>query len=316
MTQKTNKNINWHELTFDIVLICYASFFLLSVAGESGRFYESFSIVYLIITSIISTFFIIWYFGILYNIFRSYTTSIKILIFVGLVCLWIAVAQVFTLVKNIGWIYNLESDHGLIILGYSFIIIYGFLLGIFFAVTEVYNKSDNIKESRLLSRILFLRFFAGYFLFNAYISLLSIFSLNQKISISVIIAIVVTVIITGLIIFSFPFEKKLKKRLKSEKVFEGRTLVFFKHYILPIIIITSLCLVEEIYIWGKINSALVQEEIVSNAEMIFHLTISGILPMRLLFALHPPITGLGIIGGLASISYFIYRCVDLLQNIF
>jgi len=83
-----------------------------------------------------------------------------------------------------------------------------------------------------------------------------------------------------------------------------------------VIVITLLCLWDEIYLWGKINPALRTGEIVSTAGMIFYLIISGIIPIRILIALQPPVNIINMIIGTGSIAYFIYSVIQLLRGLF
>ncbi len=90
----------------------------------------------------------------------------------------------------------------------------------------------------------------------------------------------------------------------------------FIKYMFPFIVLAFLCIWEELYLWGRINGALTNNETVTVPGILIYLVVSGIIPIRIMIALQPPRTLINITVGFATMGYFIYSVSKIVNNIF
>jgi hypothetical protein len=100
-----------------------------------------------------------------------------------------------------------------------------------------------------------------------------------------------------------------------EKLMERRAFQLFKAYVLPFFIVSSMCILEEIYVWGAVHRTQLTGGELESGYLLKHLLVTGIIPMRIIFALHPPISRLNIITGGLGLTYFVYEIVILVNEL-
>jgi len=301
------KSINIHEILFDVVLIVYSEFFLYGIITGGRWFVELMGLNAFLLAGVFIDFFIIWYLGIVLKSYWSSPDQIWLKFLTGIAAIWILVSLHFGIGINSTDIFKPDMI-SLWIFGYMLVMI-GIGGGMIFAITE-FSRAKNISAARFNALKKLFPF--GLWAMNIYLAYYILETLHfKKIIPGIILWSVLT--ISGFAVFHFLEKKALAK---NGPVLPDKIREFSKKYILPFIIITLLCLWDEIYIWGKITPALKRNESVSAAGLMVYLFFSGIIPMRLLLVFQPPVNIYNILIGLFSIGYFIISVLNLLDSIF
>lgn len=293
---KNRKFLKVHvgELLFDVVLIVYTEFFLYSVIGKGDLLYKAVSFNLLVYSFPFITFFITWYNGFLaarLNIPKKLSFILTILF------IWIPASMLIFTDLNLnklsgGTMGNMQHY-------WSY---FGVIVGIFAGV--IFGTTENLVEegkSAFIQRLLGMAVPFGLLFF--YLG----FSVTTKINfLYFILAIGVPI---GMIRLTNKLEEKKGRRV-------SKLYLIFRAYIFPFIIIAILCIWQEVFIWGKINGALMNNTTLTIPGMLGYLVITGIIPIRIIMAFQLTATFFGRLTGLVSIGFFIYSVAYLIIHNF
>jgi len=284
-------------IIFDLFLFVYSEFILYSIIPDDMKLYQLFTLNWLVFMGIVITFFISWYGGYLFSGFMSRINE-RFIGIATLISLWIP-GSMFLF---IAW--NLESlsidglSKGQVYWSYFGVII-GLLAGSIFGLTEqMAEKGKSVLQYRVQGMMI--------------PSSLCFFYLGFSPSIEVPAFIFFAM---GMVSYLLCF--KIGDMLdNNEERHLSRAYKIFRRWVFPFIIVMIFCLWEELYIWGKIQGALMKNKTVPVTEMLFYLTVSGIIPVRIIMVLRPPFTFFGLFTGTAAMGYFIYSVSALVNRIF
>jgi hypothetical protein len=292
--------IRTNELFFDLALVLYSEFLLYSVLGRGKMLYQLFSIKWLVLTGPIIAFFITWYTGFLAARYSRRIKNRKLDHILHALFIWVPVSMLLLIDRNIEGISGGAVAKGDRYWNY-FGVIVGILAGNIFGYTERYSEEGrSVLQYRLegmaIPTALFF-FYLGFY--QAFITGLSPF------------------IFFILSLGSYFGLFKLGSYLDDDREQKISSFYhFFRLHIFPFVTIVILCFWEELFIWGKINGALMKGDTVSSPGMLVYLVMTGIIPVRIIMAFQPPATLPGIVTGLLSISYFIFSIINLIGQVF
>jgi hypothetical protein len=292
--------IRTSELFFDLVLILYSEFFLYSVVSRGKMLYQLFSLKWLVFAGPILAFFITWYTGLLAARYGHRIKNTKLAHIPFALFIWIPVSMFLFIDRNLVGISGGTMAKGHHYWNY-FGVIVGIIAGNIFGYTERYTEEG---KSVLQYRVEGMAVPSALFFF--YLGFYQAFKTGNSPSIFFIIS-----------LGSYFGLFKLGSYLDDDREHKRSSFYhLFRIYVFPFIIIVILCFWEEVFIWGKINGALMNGETVSVPGMLVYLVISGIIPVRVIMAFQPPETLLGFLTGLVSISYFIFSIINLIGQVF
>ncbi|HOT44118.1 MAG TPA: hypothetical protein PLC28_04445 [Spirochaetota bacterium] len=303
--------INRDELLFDILLYAYTEFFLYRFVTGGKWFVQVLSMKSLLVAGVFLDFFIIWYLGTVFREYRAYYRNAVIYVAYCIAALWIVIALHLGVVMNVFDIFGRGDFIVMSVFGYLLVMV-GIAGGVVFAATEVQRgKGRPVAAARLRALKIVVPF--GMWAMNIYLVYHLLESLNMR---SFLVGIPLWVLFTFLeyYLFSF-FEKRVKKKVPEEPR-PSRFDRIFRSYLFPVIVVTLLCLWDEIFLWGSITRALSRGETISLAGTIAYLTLAGIVPMRIILVFQPPLNLVNLAVGAGSMGYFLYSVAMLLKSVF
>ncbi len=305
-------NINPDEVLFDVFLVLYARFFLYKLVTGGKWFVEILSMNTLLVIGVFIDFFIIWYLGMIFRSYWGYYKKIGVCIAFFIAVLWIVIALHLGMIMNV---FDLFGERDIIIMsvfGYLMVMV-GIGGGAVFAGTEFQmGKGKPTAAERLHAMKIVLPF--GMWAMNIYLVYHLLDALDMK-------HWIIGIILWAVMIFLefYPLHRAELAARRRPPVPPGAALTpaadAFYRFAFPVIVLTLLCLWDEIYLWGTLSPAVRNHEPVSVAGMIFSLTLGGIIPMRLLMLFKPPLNLVNLLAGAGSVGYFIYSIVSLLKTI-
>ncbi|HNW28333.1 MAG TPA: hypothetical protein PKN50_07655 [Spirochaetota bacterium] len=304
-------HINRDELLFDILLYAYAEFFLYRFVTGGKWFVQVLSMESLLAAGVFVDFFVIWYLGMVFREYLAYYKNVYIYVLYGIAALWIVIALHLGVVMNVFDIFGKQDFIIMSVFGYLLVMV-GIAGGIVFAATEVQRgRGKPVAAVRL--RALRIVFPVGMWAMNIYLVYHLLEALYMK---SFLIGIPLWLLLTFLEYYLFRFfEKRAKKNVPVELRPSGFDRIF-RSYLFPVIVVTLLCLWDEIFLWGSITRALGRGEVLSLGGTIAYLTLAGIVPLRIILIFQPPLNLVNIAIGAGSMGYFLYSVAMLLQSIF
>lgn len=305
--------VNPGEIIFDVLLVLYAEFFLYTVAAPGGSLVGSLSADGLFITGILIDFFIIWYLGISFTRFLNRTENPFILVGVAAMGLWLVVSLHFGIAINIGDILGGTAGNRFFFLGMTWgapLVIIGIGGGVVFAFTEPKAaRGEAVLHERAL---------ALQKLFP-----LGMLTLGAGIAWRVVKHLHFGGIILGIVIWALVVAAAWALPRAAEAAFNRQTpgardraASVFMAYLFPVILATLVCLWDEIYLWGRLTPALREGTPWSAAGMVAYFFGSGIIPLRILMVLEPPVSIITAVTGLASLGFFIWQVLILVRGLF
>ena len=306
-------NINPDEVLFDVFLVMYARFFLYRLVTGGKWFVEILSMNTLLVVGVFIDFFIIWYLGMIFRSYLGYYKKIWVYIAFFIAALWIVGALHMGMILHV---FDLFGERDFIIMsvfGYLMVMV-GIGGGAVFAGTEFQmGKGKPTAAERLHAMKIVLPF--GMWAMNIYLVYHLLDALHMKYW-------VLGIILWAVMIFLefYPLHRAEMALRKRPPAPAGSPLSApagaFYRFAFPVIVLTLLCLWDEIYLWGTLSPAVRNREPMSIAGLIVSLTLGGIIPMRLLMLFKPPLNAVNLVAGAGSVGYFIYSVVTLLQGIF
>lgn len=305
-------SINPDEAIFDIFLVLYAEFFLYKLVTGGKWFVEILSMNTLLVIGVFIDFFVIWYLGMIFRSYWSYYKKVGVLIAAILASVWIVIALHLGMAMNVFDLFGKPDVIIMWVFGYLMVMV-GIGGGAVFAGTEFQmGKGRPTAAERLHAMKLVLPF--GMWAMNIYLVYHLLDRVNMK-------SWILGIILWAALIFIefFPLHLAEKAARKRPPKPAGAPLSpassAFYRFLFPVIIITLLCLWDEIYLWGKLAPAARNHETVSAAGVIVALTLGGIIPIRLLLLFKPPLNAVNLLAGAGSLGYFIYSVVSLVSKI-
>ncbi|HOD17005.1 MAG TPA: hypothetical protein PLA65_19285 [Spirochaetota bacterium] len=305
-------SINPDELLFDLFLVLYAEFFLYKLVTGGKLFVEILSMNALFVIGVFIDFFVLWYIGMIFRSYRGYYKKVGVFIAFFVAALWILVSLHLGMAKNV---FDLFGKPDLIIMsvfGYLMVVV-GIGGGIVFAGTEYQmGKGKPTAAVRLnaMKKLLPISMWA----MNIYIVYHLLHALDMK---SWILGIGLWAVMIFLEFYPLHRAELAARRrppAPPDAALTPAARAFYR-FVFPVIIVTLLCLWNEIYLWGKLAPAVRAHETVSIAGMIFYLVLTGIIPMRLLLLFKPPLNAVNLLAGAGSMGCFIYSIVSLVSKI-
>lgn len=303
--------VNADEVIFDLLLFAYAEFFLYRFVTGGKWFVQVLSMETLLVGGLFVDFFIIWYLGVILREFMAYYRKVQVFVIYGVAALWIIIALHLGIIMNV---FDIFGRHDIIIMS-----VFGYLLvmvgiggGIVFGATEAQRgKRKPVAAVRL--RALRIIFPFGMWAMNIYLVYTLLDVLHKK---SILIGIPLWCILTFLEFYVFWF---FEKRVNKDAPLDPSPARFdrvFRKIIFPVIVVTLLCLWDEIFLWGSISRAVSRKETLSLAGTMAYLTLAGIVPMRIILIFQPPLSLPNLACGAGSMGYFLYSVAMLLSSIF
>ncbi len=288
--------INLHEIIFDVILFVYTKFFLYTIVTRGKMFYQLIKPEWFFALSILIAFFISWYVGLLLLSFFNKNKG-KLYTFLSILGLWIPCSMSIFLTYSFSGIsggYNKFVELGF------FGSLVGMIGGYAFGTTEYIAREG---KSVLISRLEVMTLVCALFFFYLGFSGRIFVDFAYFPFICFILCLVCGI---GGIKLTNMLEERDKKPISK----------FYKHfmgYIYPFIVLAFLCIWQELYLWGRINGALSNNEIVTVPGILLYLLVSGIIPVRIMMALQPPRTRINITLGFFAISYFVYSVSNIVD---
>lgn len=303
-------HVNRDELLFDIMLYAYAEFFLYRFVTGGKWLVQFLSMESLLVAGVFVDFFIIWYLGMVFREYLAYYTNALIHVAYGIAALWIVIALHLGVVMNVFDIFGKSDFIVMSVFGYLLVMV-GIAGGVVFAATEVQRgKGKPVAAVRL--RTLKIVVPIGMWAMNIYMVYHILGALNMR---SFLVGIPLWLLFTFLEYFLFRFfEKRVQKDAPAE-LRPSRFDRIFRSYLFPVIVVTLLCLWDEIFLWGSITRALSRGETLSLAGTIAYLTLAGIVPMRIILIFQPPLNLVNLAMGAGSMGYFLYSVAMLLKSV-
>jgi hypothetical protein len=305
-------NINPDEVLFDIFLVVYAEFFLYKLVTGGKWFVEILSMKTLLVIGVFIDFFIIWYLGMIFRAYWDNYRKIGPFIAFFIAAVWIVCALHLGMILNV---FDLFGERDFIIMsvfGYLAVMV-GIGGGVVFAGTEFQmGKGKQTAAERLHAMKIVLPF--GMWAMNIYLVYHLLDELQMKYW-------VLGIVLWAVMIFLefYPLHRAelaaRKRPVPPAGAPLSRAAGAFYRFVFPVIVITLLCLWDEIYLWGKLSPAVRAHETVSVAGMVAYLVLTGIIPMRLLLLFKPPLNAVNLLAGAGSVGYFIYSIVSLVMKI-
>jgi len=303
-------HVNRDELLFDIMLYAYAEFFLYRFVTGGKWFVQVLSMESLLVAGVFVDFFIIWYLGMVLREYVAFYKNVYIYVLYGIAALWIVIALHLGVVMNVFDIFGKSDFIVMSVFGYLLVMV-GIAGGVVFAATEVQRgKGKPVAAVRL--RTLKIVVPIGMWAMNIYMVYHILGALNMR---SFLVGIPLWLLFTFLEYFLFRFfEKRVQKNAPAE-LRPSRFDRIFRSYLFPVIVVTLLCLWDEIFLWGSITRALSRGETLSLAGTIAYLTLAGIVPMRIILIFQPPLNLVNLAMGAGSMGYFLYSVAMLLKSV-
>ncbi len=303
--------LNWDEFIFDVFLFAYAEFFLYKFVTGGKWFVQVLSMETLLLAGVFIDFFIIWYVGLVLREYLGYYKKVFIFVLYGIAALWIVIALHLGVAMNVFDIFGKGDFIIMSVFGYLMVMV-GIGGGIVFAGTEVQReKGKPAAAVRLRALKIMVPF--GMWAMNIYIAYHILKALHVK---NLIPGVLLWIMFTFLEIMIFwVFERRVKKSAPAE-IRMSRFDRIFRKFIFPVIVVTLLCLWDEIFLWGSITRALNHKETLSLAGTMVYLTLAGIVPMRVILIFQPPLNLVNLAIGAGSTGYFLYSVAMLLKSIF
>jgi len=305
-------NINPDEALFDVLLVLYSKYFLYGLVTGGRRFVEILSMNSLMVIGLFIDFFIIWYLGMIFRSYRDYYKKIGAYLAFFIAALWIVGALHMGMAMNVFDLFGKPDFVIMSVFGYLMVMV-GIGGGIVFAGTEYQMGTGKpTAADRLHAMKIVLPF--GMWAMNIYLVYHLLDALHMK-------SWILGIVLWAAMIFLefYPLhraELAVRKRPASPP---GAPLSpaanAFYRFAFPVIIITLLCLWDEICLWGRLAPAAREHETVSGAGMIFYLVLTGIIPMRLILLFKPPLNLVNLLAGAGSMGYFVYSIVSLVSKI-
>ncbi|HPQ71827.1 MAG TPA: hypothetical protein PKW95_22065 [bacterium] len=292
--------VNVYEIVFDFILAMYVRFYLYGALLDQGRIIDRLNAGTAIILALAIDFFIPWYLGVLYKQYRNAPQFVRktVLIVFGFIVFFLYVEIPANLYHY--KIVSMEMHMMALFIGGLFALISGGMLGA--------NENEPVEKdepSGLGATVMML--IAPLEIFGIYLAIL----IGQKVGIffGVIIWLGLTV---GIALGVFWLSMAIDKLLKMET---GQFLAKWgKNLILPFILSTLMCAWTEIYIWPTLRYSQESGGSPDHFFVVFTLILTGLLPLRLIMALHPPLRLPTLITGGGAFYFFIHslsRLVDL-----
>ncbi len=303
--------LNRDELIFDLLLVAYSEFFLYKFVTGGKWFVQVLSMETLLVAGIFIDFFIIWYLGLVLREYLGYYKKAYIILLYGIAALWIVIALHLGVIMNV---FDIFGRHDIIVMS-----VFGYLLvmmgiggGIVFAGTEVQRgRGKPVAAVRLRALRILVPF--GMWAMNIYLVYHLLEAVYMK---SFLAGIPLWLLVTFLEFYIFwIFEKRARKSAPAE-IRPSRGDRIFRKYIFPVLVVTLLCLWDEIFLWGRITRALSRGETLSAAGTIAYLILAGIVPMRVILIFQPPLNLVNLALGAGSMTYFLYSVAMLLESVF
>lgn len=304
--------IHLGHLAFDAAIILYAEFILYSLiaggaplimlAGGSGIF----------AVAALADFFVLWYVGSVCAGYRRYGTKdedYRILVTAGLalIAIWIVISLHFGVFFNLYDIYKERIEIGQIFT-MPIVIFMGLVTGIIFGVTEVDRVEGRpffdrrIKTLRVTLSIVF-SVAAMHIVYHS-------FGAIRANSIPLGIGAWALVSAIGCIAISRILKMIRDRAGRDESSSAVKRFDPFHSIVFPLIAITALCVLDEIYILGKILPAKRDGQEVSRIGMFLYLFFTGIIPIRIMMAFEPPFRIVNAVFGAGAVGYFIYSVLS------
>ncbi|MCP4130078.1 MAG: hypothetical protein GY754_03575 [bacterium] len=287
------------EIIFDLFLVIYSEFILYSVIPGDMKLYQLFTMNWLVFMGIAITFFITWYAGLLAAGFAHRVKKKFLTIPYMLLLLWIPASMFLFIAWNLEELSVDGLNKGQLYWSF-FGGLLGLISGLIFAYTEQQvERGKSVLQTRVQAMTGPLGLIFIYTGFSPLVDKLMILFF-----------------IMGFIIFFAGI--KIGSMLEDKNYDErpiSRSYTIFRTWIFPVIIVMIICLWEELYIWGKIEGALMNNKTLSVKEMLGYLTVSGIIPLRIMMILRPPFTLFGLLTGAATMGYFIYCITVLIKSV-
>ncbi len=305
--------LNVDELLFDIFLLVYAEFFLYRFVTDGKWFVQVLSMEMLLVGGIFIDFFIIWYIGLVLREYLGYYKKVFIFVLYGIAALWIVIALHLGVIMNVFDIFGKQDFIVMSVFGYL-LVMAGIGGGIVFAGTEV-QRRNGTPVAAVRARALKIMVPFGMWAMNIYIIYHLLAALYMK---NLLVGAILWVVLTGM---EFGIFWLIERRIRGNAAAPvaaapGRFDRLFGKFIFPVIVVTLLCLWDEIFLWGSITRALNHKDTLSAAGTIGYLTLAGIIPMRIILVFQPPLNLVNAALGAGSIGYFLYSVVMLLKNVF
>jgi hypothetical protein len=305
--------LNWDELLYDIFLFTYAEFFLYRLVTGGKWFVQILSIETLLLAGVFIDFFILWYVGLVFREYLGYYKKVFVFVLYGIAAIWIVIALHLGVATNVFDIFGKQDFVIMSVFGYL-LVMAGIGGGIVFAGTEV-QRSKGIPVAAVRARAIKIMVPFGMWAMNIYIVYHLLDALYMK---NILLGAFLWAALTFL---EFWILRMIEKRVREKTATAvttspgGFDRVFGK-FIFPVIVVTLLCLWDEIFLWGSITRALNHRETLSVAGTIGYLILAGIVPMRIILIFQPPLNLVNLVIGAGSMGYFLYSVSTLLKSIF
>ncbi len=289
--------VNVYEIVFDFVLALYVRFCLYGALLDQGRIIDRLNAATAIILALAIDFFIPWYLGILYKQYQNAPQFIRktVLIVFGFIVFFLYIEIPANLYHY--KIVSMEMHMMALFIGGLFALIAGAMLGAHENEPVEKDEPSGIGAAVMMS-------IAPLEIFGIYLAIL----IGQKVGVffGVIIWLGLTVgIAIGVIGLSMTIDKLINKDTGQFLAKWGKTLI------LPFILVTLMCAWTEIYIWPTLRYAQESGGSPDRFFMVFTLILTGLLPLRLIMALHPPLRLPTLITGGGAFYFFIHSLSQL-----
>ncbi|HPM76769.1 MAG TPA: hypothetical protein PK961_06740 [bacterium] len=284
--------VNVNEIAFDFVLAMYVRFCLYGALLDQGRIIDRLNAGTAIILALAIDFFIPWYLGILYKQYRKAPQFIRktVLIIFGFVVFFLYIEIPANLYHY--KIVSTEMHMMALFIGGLFTLIAGGMLGAHENEPVEKDEPSGLGAAVMMS-------IAPLEIFGIYLAIL----IGQKVGMffGVIIWLGLTVgIALGVIWLSLVIDKLIKMDTGEFLAKWGKNLI------LPFILVTLMCAWTEIYIWPTLRYSQESGGSPDLSYMFFTLILTGLLPLRLIMAFHPPLRLPTLVTGGCAVYFFIH----------
>ncbi|MBN1533648.1 MAG: hypothetical protein JXA20_13345 [Spirochaetes bacterium] len=291
-------HLHWHHVIFDVFLVVWSEFFLYSIITRGKNLYQFLGTDHLAVSTVAITFVLSWYLSIVYFHVDRKIANATIRTILFLLVLAIPFFMCFFGYLSIKGIIGREPDNTVFFWTF-FGTLFGIFAGFAFGYTEQgADEGKSIMHPRILS-LLFITIIATF-----YISFFLMGQVNPFI-------VIASGGLVSLILFGI--HKYLDKREPKDL---SRAYHYFRRFIFPFLLFLILCFWEELYLWGKIHLVQQKNETPSFLSMVGYLSISGVIPVRIIMILYPRVSITGICTGIVSLGYFLYSLRSLIAGLF